>query len=59
MIKIDTCDRSKSKDDNMTILLLQWKTVNDVTNTQKTSTVSFVQLRRNISKEKGFETMKY
>ena len=33
--KIDTYDRSKSKDDSMAILLFQWKTVNDVTNTQK------------------------
>ena len=35
MIEIDTCDRSKSKDDGTTILLLQWKTVNDSANTQK------------------------
>ena len=35
MIEIDTCDRSKSQDESMIIILLQWKTVNDSKNTQK------------------------
>ena len=54
MIKIDTYDRSKSKDDSMTILLFQWKTVNDVTNTQRTSTVFLYKGGGIKAKKRGF-----
>ena len=40
----------------MTILLFQWKTVNDVTNTQRTSTVFLYKGGRIKAKKRGFQT---
>ena len=39
----------------MTILLLQWKTVNDVTNTQRTSTVFLYKGGGIKAKKRGFQ----